>query len=475
MATEFIDTARCDPGYREGRTADFMEVEQRLDASAIKEQASRCIGCGIPFCHGAGCPLENLIPEFNRAVREGRMRDAYLILSETSPFPEFTSRVCPALCEASCCAGLPSDAVTIRQIEYAIIENAFAMGYVEPVIPAVRTGMRVAVIGSGPSGLSAAEELNRRGHEVVVFERNVNFGGLLRYGIPDFKLGKSVVERRLDVMRRSGIQFEGGVEIGSDISAEYLRKKFDAVAVCVGTQVPRGLHPGIPGNSLLGVHFAMDFLSSQNRVISGESSELSISAKDKKVLVIGGGDTGSDCVGTSIRQGALCVTQVEIMPEPPEERHASTPWPDWPYKKRTSSSHMEGCTRLWGVNVKRLDGRTGRVRNATFAHCDWEFDSLGRPKSFKDRPGSEFKIEADLVLLSMGFTGVEKSGLVEQLGIQLGPRSMLSVDGSFATNMEGVFAGGDAVNGPSLVVRALKSGKDMAACIDKHLKKIIRH
>ena len=346
MAVNFLDIPRLNTGYREGRAADYDEVEIRPSRGEVAEQAKRCMNCGIPFCHGAGCPLGNNIPDFNAAVRENRLRDAYFILAQTSPFPEFTSRVCPALCEASCTAGLPSEPVAVRQIEYEIIENAFRRGYVEPFKPRVRTGMRVAVVGSGPSGLAAADALAKKGHEVVVFEKNVNFGGLLRYGIPDFKLKKNIVERRLDILSSSGITFEGGVEIGADISAEYLRRKFDALCVCVGTQVPRGFGPNVEGRGARGVHFALEFLSSQNRAVSGESAELSVSAKGKKVLVVGGGDTGSDCVGTAVRQGAKSVVQVEIMPEPPAARQPSTPWPMWPYKLRTSSSHLEGCERL---------------------------------------------------------------------------------------------------------------------------------
>ena len=432
------------------------------------------MGCGIPFCHGAGCPLGNSIQEFNKAVREKRMRDAYYVLSETSPFPEFTSRVCPALCEAACCAGLSSDPVSIRQIEYNIIENAFRKGYVEPYKPYRHTGMRVAVVGSGPSGLAAADALNRCGHEVVVFERNDNFGGLLRYGIPDFKLKKSAVERRIDVLSSSGILFEGGVEIGSDISAEYLRRKFDAVCLCLGTQVPRGLGENVAGRNLDGVHFALEFLTSQNRVNSGEIDEPTVSAKDKRVLIVGGGDTGSDCMGTAFRQGAKSVVQVEIMPEPPAERHSSTPWPDWPYKLRTSSSHLEGGTRMWAVNVKEIHGKAGAVKSASLVACDWAFDSLGRPKSFTERPNSKFKIEADLILLSMGFTGVDTRGIVDSLGVMLSPRSMIKVDENFSTNIEGVFAAGDSVSGPSLVVRAIQSGKNLARSVDLYLKNLIK-
>lgn len=475
MGREFLDIERLDLGYRPERVKDFDEVEVKMSREDTRTQAKRCMNCGIPFCHGAGCPLGNNIPDFNAAVREDRYLDAFRILEQTSPFPEFTSRVCPALCEASCTAGMPTKAVNVRKIEYSIIENAFENGFVKPYAPKRPSGMRVAVVGSGPSGLAAADALCKSGHEVVVFERNSSFGGLLRYGIPDFKLSKRVIERRIDIMRSSGILFESGVEIGADISADYLRKKFDAVCICVGTQIPRGLPPTVKGAGVAGIHYALEFLGSQTRFNNGEADALGISAKDKRVLVIGGGDTGSDCVGTANRQGAKSITQVEIMPEPPEQRHPSTPWPMWPYQKRTSSSHLEGCTRLWSVNVKAFESRAGAVKSATFVPLEWSFDASGRPKSFVEKPESEFKIEADLVLLSMGFTGVEKRGIVESLGIRATQRNMIAVDGDFMTNIDGVFACGDCINGPSLVVRAIKSGLDTAAAVNRYLSGIIKY
>ena len=468
MSTSFIDIKRREAQYRENRVRDFRDVEVRPSLEEVKIQASRCMNCGVPFCHAYGCPLGNMIPDVHQAVLEGRMRDAYKIFNKTSPFPEFTSRVCPALCESACCANLASGAVTIKQIEFAVIENAFEMGYVSENPPAFRSGSRVAVVGSGPSGLAIADALNKMGHEVVVFEKSLCAGGLLRYGIPDFKLEKWVVERRIDVLRKRGVMFELGVDIGRDISADYLRRKFDALCICIGTQTPRDLK--IPGRELGGIHFALEFLVSQNRVNSGESQSLAISAKDKNVLIIGGGDTGSDCLGTSIRQGAKKVVQIEIMPEPPAERHSSTPWPMWEYKKRTSSSHKEGGERLWSVMSQSFEGSDGKVKSLKASLCDWEFSKEGRPLKPTLRKDSEFKIDADLVLISMGFTGVKREGLVDELGLELSERGMLKVGADFMSSADGVFACGDSINGPSLVVRAAANALDAARSVDKYLR-----
>lgn len=472
MSTAFLDISRQTSGYRPERTNDYFEVEQRLDSDTIRKQASRCMNCGIAFCHGYGCPLGNDIPSFNNAVAEGRLQDAYTILNATSPFPEFTSHVCPALCEAACCAGIHNGAVTIRHIEQEIIEQAFARGYAYEFVKPVRTGRRVAVIGSGPAGLAAAHDLNALGHEVVVFEKNRTCGGLLRYGIPDFKLGKPVIDRRLALMEATGIFFETGIEIGVDVAADYLRRKFNAVCLCIGSERPRNLD--IPGRHLRGVHFAMEFLAAQNRVHSGEIPQTPISAAGRNVLIIGGGDTGSDCLGTALRQGATSVTQVEIMPEPPVERAPATPWPEWPCQRRTSSSHLEGGQRIWSTSILALEGWDGAVKRAVTAPCRWDYTPGGRPIRPVTDTTAVSKIEADLVLLAMGFTGVEHHGVVKDFGVALTECGRIAIDAAGATSVPGVFACGDAATGPSLVVRAAASGKNIAGCIDGHLKTLVR-
>lgn len=468
MSIPFLDIPRREPIYRPNRTGDFKDVEIRASEDEIKEQVKRCMNCGIPFCHSYGCPLGNMIPDINSAVKSGRLDYAYEIYKRTSPFPEFTSRVCPALCESACCAGLSADAVSIKQIEFAVIEYAFANGLVDENPPKSRSGRRVAVIGSGPSGLALANYLNAAGHDVVVFEKNIRAGGLLRYGIPDFKLEKHIVERRIENLRKRGVMFELGVEIGKDISAKYIQKKFDAVCLCVGTKVPRDLK--INGRELEGICFALDFLSSQNRVNSGERKEVAISAKGKNVLIIGGGDTGSDCLGTSIRQGAKNVVQIEIMPEPPLARHSSTPWPMWEYKKRTSSSHKEGGKRMWNVLSKSFEGKNGKVKALNAALCQWELDAVGRPLKPVPLNGSDFKIDADLVLICMGFTGVPKDSVAEDLGLEFTDKGMLKIDAGFMTGKSNVFACGDSVTGPSLVVKSISNALSAAKSIDKFLK-----
>lgn len=438
----------------EERKSDWNEVERPLTDDELKEQTSRCMNCGQPFCHAYGCPLGNLVPDQNRAVAQGDWKRAYDLLSQNSDFPEFTSRICPALCEASCVHQLDEESVMVRQSEKRIIETAFNNGWVVPHPPAQENGKKVAIIGAGPAGLSAAVTLRRRGWAVTVYERRANIGGLLRYGIPCFKLNKALIERRRKILEAEGSKFITDCEVGKDISAEWLAKENDAVVVAIGTPAARDLK--IPGRELKGVHLALELLEGQNRFLTGEIPAAPISTKGKKVLVIGGGDTGSDCVGTSIRQGAKSVTQIEIMPKPPDERDASTPWPLWPYMLRTSSSHKEGCERRWNLNSLKFVGKDS-VEGVEVETVEWEFSPEGRPMTFKSVPGTKELIEADLVFLAMGFTGVPTtSPIVAQLGLQQTPRTALVADPA-----RNIFCVGDCASGASLVVRALASGKKL--------------
>ena len=467
----FYDLERRAHTYRpiEERIHDFREVEVPPPPEILKQQAERCMDCGIPFCHGTGCPLGNQIPEFNEAVANGRMEEAWKLLSSTSCFPEFTSRICPALCEGSCTCGLNFEPVIIRQIERYIVEQAFTNGLVKVRPVTKRSGKSVAVIGAGPAGLAAATLLNQAGHLVTVYERDQRPGGLLRYGIPDFKLDKAVIDRRIALLEAEGIRFEMGVNIGVDVSGAYLKRKFDAVVVATGTRQPRDLR--IPGREHDGILPATVFLSEQNRLVSGEhTGEHPYSAKGKRVLVIGGGDTGSDCVGTSIRQGAASIIQLEIMPSPPEKRSPSTPWPMWPYLLRTSSSHQEGCERRWNTATKSFFGENGKVAGVRCVQTEWEFSPEGRPLKFTEK-GEEFQLEADLVLLAMGFTGIpEGETYPAQLGVEL-VRGLLKASPDGKTNVDGVFAAGDVKSGPSLVVRAIASGRQTAQSVNEYLQK----
>jgi len=441
------------------RTADFREVEIPLSAAEIRPEVERCLNCGVPFCHGFGCPLGNLVPDQNRAVARGDMRRAFELLAENSDFPEFTSRVCPALCEASCVHQLDEASVSVRASERLIIETAFREGWVRPRPPAERNGRRAAVIGAGPAGLSAAVTLNRRGFDVVVFEKNHDIGGLLRYGIPCFKLDKAVIDRRRKILEEEGIVFRTDTEVGVDVAADYLKRVFDTVVVAIGTPVARDLKT--PGREKKGIHLALEFLSRQNRLLTGESvgrdaDDATLSATGRRVLVIGGGDTGSDCVGTAIRQGATSVTQIEIMPKPSETRSPSTPWPLWPYQLRTSSSHLEGCERRWSLNSLRFVGGEA-VEGVEVEAVDWDLSPTGKPLSFKPRPNSKETIAADLVLLALGFTGVSSDmPLVKQLQLAQTPRTTL-----ISAPERNVLCVGDCATGASLVVRAIKSGKSI--------------
>ncbi len=465
----FLEIPRESARYRSisDRINDYCEVEGQLSEDEIVQQASRCMDCGIPFCHGSGCPLGNLIPELNELVYSGHWKEALNILLSTNNFPEFTGRVCPALCETSCTLGINDEPVTVRQIEKNLIERGFGSGFYTPVQPAYRTGKKIAVIGSGPSGLAVADQLNMMGHSVVVFEKHRKQGGLLYYGIPNFKLDKEIVERRISFMKAQGIVFESNTEVGSDISGTYLQKRFDALCLACGAEKPRDLL--VPGRNLEGIYFAMDFLSQQNKRLFNEPIyKKNIHASGKNVVIIGGGDTGSDCAGTAIRQGAASVTQVEILPVPSEFRHPETPWPEWPYKLKVSSSHEEGTSRLWNIMTKSFEGAGNGVTQIRAVKVDWG-DGCRLPESFTQVPDTEFVIEADMVLLAMGFTGPESEGILSQLVIQHDDRGNVDVDEANMTNQDGIFACGDIVSGASLLVRAIDSGRKTAESINLYL------
>ena len=452
------------------RIRDYREITIRPAASSVEQEGARCMDCGIPFCHSIGCPVVNLIPEWNDAVYHGQWREAWDRLELTNNLPEVTGRVCPAPCETACTLSINSEPVSIKKIELAIVEKAFEEGWVVPRPPRSETGKRVAVVGSGPAGLAAAQQLRRAGHRVTLFEKADKIGGLLRYGIPDFKLEKQILDRRTHQMELEGVEFETGVSIGDDLSARYLQNKFDVILLTMGAGAARDLP--IPSRDLGGIHFALDFLARSNRFVAGDiAADELLSAKGKKVLVIGGGDTGSDCVGTSIRQGATAVRQIEIMPKPLAWKEAHNPnWPHWPNILRTSTSHEEGCERDWCVNATEFLGIDGTVSGVRCSRIEWEKrDPASRP-AMVELAGSEFLIEADLVLLAMGFVHVEHSRLNEELGIEYDERGNISTDSSYSTSADGVFAAGDANTGASLVVRAIDHGRRAASSIDGFLR-----
>jgi glutamate synthase (NADPH/NADH) small chain len=467
--TGFLEFERELPKKRDPRERikDYREVDAVLDEKITYNQATRCMDCGTPFCHH-GCPLGNIIPEFNDAVYQQNWKLAYEILISTNNFPEFTGRICPAPCEASCVLGINKPPVTIEYIEKAIIEKAFESGYAKPRIPTSRTGKKVAIVGSGPAGLAAAVQLNLAGHAVTVFERNDEIGGLLRYGIPDFKLDKEVVIRRIKLMEEEGTKFVTNMNVGVDISVQQLREEFDAIVLCGGSTVPRDLP--IPGRNLNGIHFAMDFLTQQNRRVSDKKvDEADIFATGKNVIVIGGGDTGSDCVGTSNRHRAKSVGQIEIMPKPPVERNASMPWPNWPMILRTSSSHEEGCERQWSIVTKEFIGdENGNLKGLKMIEIEWNKPEPGKARSFREISGTEMTVPCELALLAMGFLHPQHQGLLDLLGVDYDEAGNVKCN-RYQTSVESVFSAGDMRRGQSLVVWAISEGREAARAVDEFL------
>ncbi len=465
----FVKYARQEIGHRpvQERIGDFEEIDLPLSPEAIRQQAARCMDCGIPFCHGSGCPVRNLIPDFNDLVYRDRWEQACHLLHATNNFPEITGRICPAPCEASCTLAISDQPVLIRHIEYQIVERGFEEGWIKPLPASEKTGKRVAVVGSGPAGLAVAQQLARAGHAVTVFEKNERIGGMLRYGIPDFKLGKHIIDRRLEQLGAEGVEFQTGVDVGRDISAHYLRKMFDAMCLTMGAGQPRDL--AVPGRGFDNVLYAMEYLTMQNKICTQEplAGGALVSAKDKVVIVIGGGDTGSDCVGTARRQEAKKIYQLEILPKPPEQRPPDTPWPTWPRIMRTSSSQEEGCERRWSVMTKRLTGVDVRVSQLHGCQVEWVKGRKGW--EIREVPGTEFTLQADLVLLALGFLHVTHEGLIQDLGLQLDAKGNVIAD-NYQTSEPWVFAAGDTVSGASLVVRAIDSGRQAAAAMDRWLR-----
>ena len=467
------------------RTEHYREFILHLSDAEAKQQGARCMDCGIPFCQ-SGCPVNNIIPDWNDLVYRGHWRTALDTLHTTNNFPEFTGRVCPAPCEASCVLNINDDPVGIKSIEHAIIDKGWEMGWVVPQIPSTKTGKKIAIVGSGPAGLAAAQQLARVGHDVTVFEKSDRIGGLLRYGIPDFKMEKSHIDRRIEQMREEGVDFRPGVHVGGEastgaskaaaaatLSVGRLREDFDAIVLAGGAEAPRDLP--VPGRDLKGVHFAMDFLPAQNKRVAGDKVKDQISAASKHVLVIGGGDTGSDCVGTSNRQGALSVTQIELLPQPPAEENRPMTWPYWPLKLRTSSSHEEGVDRDWAIVTKAFKAGTGkdkdRVKAVIAVRVQWKKDENTGANRMVEVAGSEFEIPADLVLFAMGFTGPVTAGLIDGLGVAKDPRGNVAAptegDASYRTSDPKVFAAGDMRRGQSLIVWAIREGRQCARAVDQ--------
>ena len=451
------------------RVKHYKEFTKLLPEDELKTQGARCMDCGVPFCQ-SGCPIGNIIPDWNDLVFRDNWKDAIERLHKTNNFPEFTGRVCPAPCENACVLAINKPAVTIKNIEVSIIEKAYQEGWIKPNPPKIRTGKKVAVVGSGPAGLSCADQLNKAGHSVTVFEKNEVLGGLLTLGIPDFKMEKTVVERRLKIMEKEGVKFKTKTHIGVDMPAKDLKDKFDAVVLCGGAEQPRDLP--VPGRELDGVHFAMEFLTQQNRTNLGQkiNAEEHISAEGKHVIVLGGGDTGSDCIGTSNRQGAKSVTNFELLSRQPKERDSDNPWPNWAFIERTSTSHEEGVNREYAVMTKKLSGENGKVKKLHAIRLEFgEKDPNTGRRPMKEIPGSEFELDADLVLLAMGFLGPVKNGMLEELGVDLDERGNVKSDENKMTSVPGIFAAGDMRRGQSLVVWAINEGRSAAEGVHQYL------
>jgi len=462
--TGFLEIEREQPPRRNAgdRLKDWLEIYEPFPEEKQREQGARCMDCGVPFCH-TGCPVNNLIPDWNDLAYNGRWEAAIRRLHATNNFPEFTGRICPAPCEAACVLGINQPAVSIKLIEKSIVERAWNEGWIHPEPPEQNTGKRVAVVGSGPSGLAAAQQLRRAGHSVTVYEKADRIGGLMRYGIPNFKLEKHVLDRRIEQMRAEGVTFVTNAHVGVNVPVESLTEHYDAILLCGGAEQPRNLN--IPGRELKGIHFAMEFLPQQNRRCEGDQVDdgITILAEGKRVVIIGGGDTGADCLGTSLRQRAEIVHQFEIMPRPPEQRAPSTPWPLWPLQLRTESSHEEGGIRDWSVNSVKFTGdENGNVKQLHLVR-------VGPPPSFEAIPGSEYTLDVDLVLLAMGFLGPVRSGMIEQLGLALDNRGNVAANANYMTSVDGIFAAGDMRRGQSLVVWAISEGRKAAAAIDAYL------
>ena len=466
-ATGFLEIEREQPARRkvEERLQDWLEIYEPFPEEKQRKQGARCMDCGVPFCH-TGCPVNNLIPDWNDLVYNGRWEAAIRRLHATNNFPEFTGRICPAPCEAACVLGISEPAVSIKLIERSVVERAWDEGWIHPEPPEQNTGKRVAVVGSGPAGLAAAQQLRRAGHSVTVYEKNDRIGGLLRYGIPNFKMEKHVIDRRIQQMRAEGVTFVTSAHIGVNVPVEALTGHYDAILLCGGSEQPRDLK--IPGRELKGIHFAMELLTQQNRRDEGDTVDpsMTISAEGKRVVIIGGGDTGADCLGTCLRQRAKSVHQFEIMPKPPVQRAASTPWPMWPLQLRTETSHEEGGIWDWSINSVKFTGdKKGNIKQLHAVR-------VGPPPKFEAIPGSEFSLDADLVLLAMGFLGPVRSGMIEQLGVAVDNRGNVSTDADYRTSIENTFPAGDMRRGQSLVVWAISEGRKAAASVDRYLANV---